>query len=224
MVFLNSCLPVLGLQNCLMAPCFQVTLLRVVAMICPSTLPSYMHGPAFGEPSVWICFKKATLQYSSWIENELQFYQQRSSNLVNSSEHGRRIGLGGHCQSPTFSQCLDAGGLEKPRRYKHPEARTTQYNLWFARTTCQYMSFQQFRYVWLILIVYLIWDEPPPGAADPLHSDASNAPELWSYVFEPLGQGANFEGAAEGNVTFAELFISPTQIPAMNLNTNITRL
>lgn len=41
--------------------------------------------------------------------------------------------------------------------------------------------------------------DPPPGAADPLHSDASNAAEFWSYVFESLRQSANFEGAAAGN-------------------------
>ncbi len=71
MVFLNSCLPVLGLHNCLMAPCFQVTLLRVVAMICPSTLPSYMHGPAFGEPSVWICFKLQLVRPANFFERQL---------------------------------------------------------------------------------------------------------------------------------------------------------
>eukprot|EP00434_Breviolum_minutum_P008536 symbB.v1.2.007530.t1/scaffold462.1/size201456/20 len=51
---------------------------------------------------------------SSWIERNRQIYQQGSSNLVISSQHGWRIGLGGHCQSPTFSQCLDAGGAADP--------------------------------------------------------------------------------------------------------------
>lgn len=68
MVFLNTCLPIVGLENCLIAPCFQVTLLGVVVMIDPIPLSLRILMDLFlGSPVsefVSISLKRS----SSWIE------------------------------------------------------------------------------------------------------------------------------------------------------------